>query len=86
VTLSASGTGFLTRVAAGRSVRGKQVELQRASAGRWITIKRATLERPAQRFRARLPRGVSRLRIFVSRREIGAGYLDGFSRPITVRR
>jgi plastocyanin len=80
--------GFVTRVFAGRSMARKQVQLQRLSSfGQWVTIKRVSLDLNSRaRFRAALPKGVSRLRIAMSVNQAGVGYLGAFSREITWRR
>jgi plastocyanin len=80
--------GFVTRVYAGRSMARKQVQLQRrTSTGRWVTIRRVFLDPNSRaRFGAKLPLGVSRLRIAMSVNQAGVGYLAGFSREITYRR
>jgi plastocyanin len=79
--------GFLTRVFAGRSMAGKQVQLQRfTSLGTWVTIKRVQLDASSRvRFQAALPVGANRLRIAMSVNQAGAGYLAGFSREIVWR-
>ena len=80
--------GFVTRVYAGRSMARKQVQLQRLSSfGQWVTIKRVPLDLNSRaRFRAKLPLGVSRLRIAMSVNQAGVGYLGAFSREIVFRR
>ena len=79
--------GFVTRVFAGRSMAGKQVQLQRfTNLGQWVTIKRVTLDANSRvRFQAALPVGANRLRIAMSVNQAGAGYLAGFSREIIYR-
>jgi hypothetical protein len=81
-------TGFVTRVFAGRSMARKHVQLQRLSSfGQWVTIKRVPLDLNSRaRFRARVPLGLSRLRIAISVNQAGAGYLGAFSREIVFRR
>ena len=41
---------------------------------------------PHTYFRLKLPRGSYQLRIFMSYNQVGAGYLDGFSRTVTYTR
>lgn len=80
--------GFVTRVFAGRSMARKHVQLQRLSSfGQWVTIKRVPLDLNSRaRFRARVPLGLSRLRIAISVNQAGAGYLSSFSKEIVFRR
>ena len=50
-------------------------------------MKRVILGRSSQKlFYLRLPRGTYTLRIFMSYNQVGAGYLDGYSRTITYKR
>ena len=86
VVFEPRGRGFFAEVTSGRSFGGKRVLLQRRVGRRWVTIHRAMLARRARVFHVRLPRGVSRLRIFVPRSVAGRGYLAGFSRTVVVRR
>jgi hypothetical protein len=86
VVFEQRGRGFFAEVKGGRSFAGKSVLLQRRVRGRWVTIHRAVLGRPARVFHVRLPRGISRLRIFVPQAVAGRGYLDGFSPTVVVRR
>jgi hypothetical protein len=86
VTIAVRAGGIIARVDAGRRVAGKTVELQRRVRGRWLTIERARVARPAARFRVKLPAGGSKLRVFISQKQVGPGYLDGFSRTLVVRR
>jgi hypothetical protein len=52
-----------------------------------VTLKKVTLNSSgAQRFKVRLPMGLSRLRIAMSINQAGAGYLGAFSRTIQFRR
>jgi hypothetical protein len=79
---------FRTRVLAARSFAGRRVRLQRrTAAGRWVTVKRIRLNRrSAARFRVRLRRPASRLRIVMSVNQAGPGYLAGISRTVVYRR
>ena len=78
---------FVVKAVAGRSLAGRVVSLQRRSRfGEWVTIKRVRLRTgSSRRFRVNLRRGVSRLRIFMTVNQAGAGYLAGYSRTLTVR-
>ena len=87
VTLFLRGGLFRTKVTAARSYAGRYIYLQRRAVGRWINVRRVRLNAlSAARFRARLPQGLSRVRIFMPQRQAGAGYLAGFSRRLLVRR
>lgn len=85
VTVRLRSGAILTSVTAGRSLVGRVVILQRRSRDRWVAISRAVLRRRLQRVRARLPEGVTRLRIVIPQRQAGPGYLAGFSRVVRVR-
>jgi plastocyanin len=79
---------FTTRVTAARSFAGKVVFFQRRnSLGQWVSMKRIRLNASsAARFRARLPRGNSRIRVYLPQAQAGAGYLAGISPARLVRR
>lgn len=68
-----------------RSLQGKKVYLQKFTRfQQWVKIKGVILGRASRAyFRLRLPAGRYQLRIFMSYNQIGAGYLDGFSRVVT---
>jgi plastocyanin len=86
ITFGRAGA-FVTRVWAGRSMAAKAVQVQRLSAfGQWVTIKRVVLgELSRARFRLKLPKGVSHLRVAMSVNQAGVGYLGAFSKTIRVR-
>jgi hypothetical protein len=77
---------FAVTVHSKRSYAGKAVYMQRRTAARrWRIVKKVRLgSRSTKRFTAPLPRGVSRVRIFVPR--VGPGTRAGYSRVRTVRR
>jgi plastocyanin len=79
---------FITRVFGNRSFAGRTVHLQRLSRfGQWVTVKRVGLgSQSARRFKRKMPKGTSRLRIFMTVNQAGDGYLGGMSTPITFRR
>ncbi len=88
VLLSASkGMGFV-KVKTNHSLEGRKVYVQRFTRfGQWVKMKRVILGRSSQRrFYLRLPRGTYTLRVFMSYNQVGAGYLDGFSRTVTYKR
>jgi hypothetical protein len=59
--------------------------LRRKSRG-WITLTRVVLSSKPRTFGVRLPRGISRVRIFLPRSQAGAGYLPSSSATVVVRR
>jgi plastocyanin len=75
-------------VKANRSLQGRKVYLQRFTRfEQWVKIKSVILGKASHRyFRLGLPRGRYQLRIFMSFNQVGAGYLDGFSRTVTYTR
>jgi hypothetical protein len=79
---------FYVKVAADHSLAGKVVYFQRLSSfGQWVSRKKLVLNAlSAKRFRARLPHGRSRVRVFIPQAQAGSGYLAGFSRALVVRR
>jgi hypothetical protein len=84
--VSASDRLFAVTVRGKRSYVRKTVYMQRRTAtGRWRIVKKVRLgKRSTKRFTAPLPRGVSRVRIFVPK--VGPGSRAGYSRVRTVRR
>jgi plastocyanin len=79
---------FTTKVTAARSFAGHLVFFQRRnSLGQWVSLKRVRLNASsAARFRARLPKGNSRIRVYLPQAQAGAGYLAGISAARLVRR
>ena len=79
---------FSTAVQSGASHAGRSVIAQRLSRfGQWVTLKKVRLGGQSSAvFRLTLPKGKSRIRIAMSVNQAGAGYLDGYSPTITVRR
>jgi hypothetical protein len=79
---------FYVKVAAGHSLGGKVVYFQRLSSfGQWVIRKKLVLNaRSAKRFRAKLPHGRSRVRVFMPQAQAGPGYLAGVSRALVLRR
>ena len=83
------GRIFYTRATASPDFKGKIVFVQRLTHfGDWVKIRKLKLgTRGFKQFRMpHLPKGVSRLRVFMSLNQAGAGYLDGFSPVLTIRR
>jgi plastocyanin len=79
---------FSTAVQSGASHAGRSVLAQRLSRfGQWVTLKKVRLGgKSSAVFRLRLPKGKSQIRTAMSINQAGAGYLDGYSPTITVRR
>lgn len=79
---------FTTIVQSAASHAGRFVQAQRLSRfGQWVTLKKVRLGgKSSAVFRLTLPKGKSRIRIAMSVNQAGAGYLDGYSPTITVRR
>jgi hypothetical protein len=81
VTFSAKATSAIPYV-------GRYVVIQRTNAlGQWVVLKRVVLRSntvPTRAF-ARLPEGLSRLRVLMPRSQVGVGYVAGVSRVILVR-
>jgi plastocyanin len=80
-------TSFV-KVKSDRSLAGRKVYLQRLTRfDQWVKLRRVILGSGSQkRFFTRLPRGRYTLRVFMSLNQVGAGYLDGFSRTVVLRR
>jgi len=88
IRLSYRNGKFTTIVQSGVSHARRSVLAQRLSRfGQWVTLKKVRLGGQSSAvFRLRLPKGKSRIRIAMSINQAGAGYLDGYSPTITVRR
>lgn len=79
---------FTTKATSDRSYARRIVLFQRrARFGEWVTLKRVRLGAfSTARFRAKLPKGVSRLRVLMPPSQAGPGYLAGISATRLVRR
>jgi plastocyanin len=88
IAFSKGRVRFATRVTAATSYAGHSVYVQRLSRfGEWVKVAKIKLgKRSGRYFTLRLPRGVSRLRVFMTVNQAGPGYLAGYSRVLTVRR
>jgi plastocyanin len=76
------------KVKADRSLQGKKVYLQKFTRfHEWVKVRPVILGAHSQkRFLLQLPKGHRyAVRIFMSLNQIGAGYLDGFSRTVVVK-
>lgn len=71
-----------------RSLQGRKVYLQKFTRfHQWVKIRGVILGKASHTyFRLKLPPGRYQLRIFMSYNQVGAGYLDGFSRTVTYTR
>ncbi len=76
------------KVKAGRSMQGRKVYIQRFTRfHEWVKIRKVILgANSGARFRLRLAPGRYLLRAYVTVDQAGAGYLDGESRTVAVRR
>ena len=87
LTLKRRGGSLFARAVAARSFRGRHVWFQRRSSrGVWRSVTRVVLDDPPRRFQAGLPRGVSRVRVSLPRRQAGPGYEPAVSRSLLLRR
>jgi plastocyanin len=79
---------FTARAMSSRSYAGRVVFLQRRNGlGQWVSIKRVRLgSASAARFQAKLPRGLSRVRVYMTPAQAGPGYMAGMSAVRIVRR
>jgi plastocyanin len=79
---------FFTKARAARSLAGKVLFLQRRNAfGQWVILRKATLTATsAVTFKARLPAGRSRVRMFLPKAQAGPGYVAGVSRTLVLVR
>lgn len=87
LTLTRRGSALFAQAVAAGSFRGRHVWFQRRSKeGRWRSLKKIVLDDPPRRFRARLPKGVSRVRVSLARRQAAPGYEPAVSRVLILRR
>lgn len=79
---------FVVTVKGQRSFANRVVYLQRLSRfGQWVNIRKVTLgSQSSRRFKQLMPRGTSRLRIFMTVNQAGVGYLGGMSGVLVFRR
>ena len=79
---------FFTKARAARTFAGKVVYVQRRNAfGQWVILKKATLTATSSAtVTVRLPRGRSRVRMFLPQAQAGPGYLAGISRTLSLAR
>jgi plastocyanin len=81
------GRWWVTRARAAKSFSGHWVYAQRLNAfGQWVSLRKVVLnQQSAQRFKLRLPRGRSLVRVYMTTNQAGAGYLFSASRNLAVR-
>ena len=79
---------FVVTVTGERSFANRVVILQRLSRlGQWVNVRKVTLgSQSSRRFKSRMPLGTSRLRVFMTVNQAGAGYLGGMSSVLVFRR
>jgi plastocyanin len=80
---------FVVRAQAAKSFYGRWVYVQRLNAfGQWVSLRKVFLNRQStQRFKLPTLRpGLSRLRVYMTTNQAGAGYVFSSSQVITVRR
>jgi plastocyanin len=88
IAFSASKRFGSVKVKTDRALKGKKVYLQKFTRfHEWVKVRPVILGNgSAKRFLLMLPRGHRyAIRIFMSLNQVGAGYLDGFSRTVVVR-
>ena len=88
VAFSASKRYGAVKVKTDRALKGKKVYLQKFTRfHEWVKVRPVILGNgSAKRFLLMLPRGHRyAVRIFMSLNQVGAGYLDGYSRTVVVR-
>jgi plastocyanin len=80
---------FVVRARAAKSFYGRWVYVQRLNQfGQWVSLRKVFLNRQStQRFKLPTLRpGISRIRVFMTTNQAGAGYVFSSSRTLTVRR
>jgi plastocyanin len=79
---------FVVTVTGERSFANRVVYLQRLTRfGQWVKVRKVTLgSQSSRRFKSLMPKGSSRLRIFMTVNQAGAGYLGGMSSVLVFRR
>ncbi|HET7856225.1 MAG TPA: hypothetical protein VFL41_07190 [Gaiellaceae bacterium] len=88
LSLGKVGPWFVTRARAAKSFSGHFVYAQRLNAfGQWVSLRKVVLnQQSAQRFKLRLPRGRSLVRVYMTTNQAGPGYLFSASQGLLVRR
>jgi plastocyanin len=89
LSLMRIGSWFVVRARAAKSFSGRWVYVQRLNQfGQWVSLRKVFLNRQStQRFKLpTLRRGISRLRVYMTTNQAGAGYVFSSSRVLTFRR
>lgn len=89
LSLAKIGNWFVARASAAKSFSGRWVYAQRLNQfGQWVSLRKVFLNRQStQRFKlTSLRPGLSRIRVYMTTNQAGAGYAFSSSRIITVRR
>lgn len=88
LSLAKIGRWWVVRARAAKSFSGHWVYAQRLNAfGQWVSLRKVTLNRQsAQRFKLRLPRGRSLIRVYMTTNQAGPGYIFSASQNLAVRR
>jgi plastocyanin len=89
LSLTKIGNWFVVRARAAKSFSGRWVYAQRLNQfGQWVSLRKVFLNRQStQRFKiTSLRPGLSRLRVYMTTNQAGAGYAFSSSRILTVRR
>jgi plastocyanin len=89
LSLARVGNWFVVRARAAKSFSGRWVYVQRLSQfGQWVSLRKVFLNRQStQRFKLPTLRpGLSRIRVYMTTNQAGAGYVFSSSQIITVRR
>ena len=79
---------FFAKASGARSFGGRFVYLQRRNAfGQWVSLRKVFLgPTSSATFKIRLPRGRSRVRLFMPAAQAGPGYIAGISRTLSLVR
>jgi plastocyanin len=89
LSLMRVGNWFVTRARAAKSFYGRWVYVQRLNQfGQWVSLRKVFLNRQStQRFKlTSLRPGLSRIRVYMTTNQAGAGYAFSSSQVMTVRR
>jgi hypothetical protein len=89
VLLTVGKRYWFVKVKTNHSLQGRKVYLQRFTRfQQWVKFKRVILSQGSGRLigAPRLKHGRYVLRVFMSYNQAGAGYLDGYSRTVVIRR
>ena len=88
LTLTRVGSWFVVRARAAKSFSGRWVYAQRLNQfGQWVSLRKVFLNRQStQRFKLTLRPGLSRIRVYMTTNQAGAGYVFSSSQTIAVRR